>query len=1271
MKKRNLFSGYTKYYTFAGICALLVIISGILTPVILDNYNDPENWKTTLDQQVTSINSGITGQISTLEKNLLTRSQEVLANLSENDYDTFEEMIRGLLRTTNREYIFYLYEEDELLAWSKHGLSRFDNTLFNYPENEAVFFSDNLINYFAVKSGKVIKGNKFTLYLFYPLEKDYRLDNKYYKPLSLSEELSDKFGTEFTVYYYPDAKPNPDGRYYNLPVINTEGKKIGLVEYLKPTRRLVLVEINDLFNIIQSVLIVLILVFLGLGFSKNVWESKSYLVRFIWIMAYFAALRMLLFYLGIPSAFWENEFTNSAFFSSVFGYGIVKSPLELTITVAFLLVLCLAGFRYFTKYLSRSVKSDHIVYKKAAIALVLLLPLYMLLLRGFGASARSVVFDSILRYFKDPALIPEFPAMLMELNILILGVSLITACVIFVSGIAVHFHRKSLKIFTFQVLVLFAIFQLLGFLYDFTQVDPQGTPTIRIFFITITFILAWFYVKQAHFTPNKFIYFLFAGSLVSAAMLNYYNSELERESLKTTALELTRPNEYLLEFLVRETLLEHTTPVEKNRSEIINYDTEAFKIWSNSSLHRESVSSAVILRDSLMQKKGVFRFRLSDYYDNAPENPDSIKHIHVTKEDFLYSGNKIIRGLAPIILEDGHRGFLQVSVLYDVNTFGFNDIPGFLTSRKSYINSTIDLDKLKIFELHGEQTIKEFSDVKLSSADVKTIAGIKFSEYNEAWLRTQLNGEDYLLYILKKSETTPSDVLVVGLKTKDTSWSLFDFFKIFFMHTLFILVLIILYAVYRYWRVKDITISFKTTLLIAFLVISLIPLLLMAFYFRNLTVEKNEEAVFYKLGKQAERIEQYIDSHITESDLPLEVIFAQATEDLGMKFTIFEGKNYYYSSLAEYHNIGLLPKRLNPYVYRKMEREGVKELVVHESVENFGYHSYYYRADFGGQKYILRVSDVFNDVLLPFAGVEIDIFLFGTYSLAVIFIIVISTIIANQISSPIRKLTQATKSVASGDLSLEVDENAGGEVRELIAGFNLMIKKLKQNQVQLAETEREAAWKQMARQVAHEIKNPLTPMKLAVQQLIAARKDDSPKFPMIFDKVTEMVINQIEILKNIASEFSAFARMPRINVEPVKVYETLEHAAGLFIEEKVKIKIVIDDKSSVIDSDKDQLQRTLVNLIRNAIQAGADRLSLASVVKENICEISVTDNGKGIPEDIAGRIFEENFTTKMSGMGLGLSMARRFIESLHGKIYVAETSPNGSTIKIELPLNQG
>ncbi|HQJ47105.1 MAG TPA: ATP-binding protein, partial [Ignavibacteriaceae bacterium] len=214
----------------------------------------------------------------------------------------------------------------------------------------------------------------------------------------------------------------------------------------------------------------------------------------------------------------------------------------------------------------------------------------------------------------------------------------------------------------------------------------------------------------------------------------------------------------------------------------------------------------------------------------------------------------------------------------------------------------------------------------------------------------------------------------------------------------------------------------------------------------------------------------------------------------------------------------------------------------------------------------------------------------------------------------------------------------------------------------------EAAWKEMAKQVAHEIKNPLTPMKLALQQLIISYKDKSKDFDKLFEKVSTTVLNQIENLNHIASEFSHFAKMPSLKIEEIDLLSVLNDTVNMFVHEKTKITINTDLKSAIIDADVGQLRRMFINLIRNSIQAEAAIILLEVLQRENKYFLTIKDNGKGIPELQKEKIFEENFTTKKHGMGLGLSLAKRFMSNINGEINLKESSTEGSTFELIFPI---
>jgi len=294
--------------------------------------------------------------------------------------------------------------------------------------------------------------------------------------------------------------------------------------------------------------------------------------------------------------------------------------------------------------------------------------------------------------------------------------------------------------------------------------------------------------------------------------------------------------------------------------------------------------------------------------------------------------------------------------------------------------------------------------------------------------------------------------------------------------------------------------------------------------------------------------------------------------------------------------------------------------------------------------------------------------LFGVYSFAVIIITLLSTIFANQISSPIRQLTRATNAVAQGDLSIQLINKEKGELKELLDGFNSMTSELQKNQNDIAELERENAWKEMAKQVAHEIKNPLTPMKLSVQQLVAAYDDKKTEFDEILKKLSLAILNQIDNLSLIASEFSAFAKMPSLKLEEFDLIPVIRDTIHLFGDEEAEIKFSSEVEKVIVESDSSQIRRMFINLIRNSIQARARIVTINSSKENHHLLIDISDDGIGVTSENQNKIFETNFTTKEKGLGLGLKLIKRFLENTGGEIKLLSSSSAGTVFRIKIPV---
>ncbi len=286
----------------------------------------------------------------------------------------------------------------------------------------------------------------------------------------------------------------------------------------------------------------------------------------------------------------------------------------------------------------------------------------------------------------------------------------------------------------------------------------------------------------------------------------------------------------------------------------------------------------------------------------------------------------------------------------------------------------------------------------------------------------------------------------------------------------------------------------------------------------------------------------------------------------------------------------------------------------------------------------------------------------------------LAVIISGRLTSPLMMLTGGLASVELGKKSEHLSYSGNDEVGELVKQYNLMVDELEESARKLADSEREYAWREMAKQIAHEIKNPLTPMKLNVQQLLKSWKDGVPGFEKKLERFTRNQIEYIDNLSSIASAFSSFAKMPGSKPVDVDLTEQIKTTLELFKNsDNITFRMSCPHGCRIfIHADREHLNGVFSNLIKNAIQAippgkeGVIRVSLE--VRGDRVLVAVSDNGSGIPESLKNKMFTPNFTTKSSGTGLGLSIVKRYVESAGGRIWFESEAGNGSTFFVEYPL---
>ncbi len=385
--------------------------------------------------------------------------------------------------------------------------------------------------------------------------------------------------------------------------------------------------------------------------------------------------------------------------------------------------------------------------------------------------------------------------------------------------------------------------------------------------------------------------------------------------------------------------------------------------------------------------------------------------------------------------------------------------------------------------------------------------------------------------------------------------------------------------------------------------------------------------------------------------------------------------NLQVSSLSLPYSKGIVSYKMDPLAFYHMHQLKEIQYFQNEMIGSLQYISHYVPVidSYGREVAYLNIPYFASQTKLR---EEISNFLVAIINLnAFIFLIagIVAFLITNRITRSFSFLRDKMREIYLGEINEAIVWKRNDEIGELVKEYNKMVSKLDERAATLAKNEREGAWREMARQVAHEIKNPLTPMKLSLQYLQKAIANNSDNVKELSESVSKTLVEQIDNLSKIASDFSQFANIGNPKKERFDLNELLALLVHLYVgEENHRIDWNPLPQPVLINADKTHINRLFTNLILNALQAVPDNNAPHIVIDEELLQekvlIKIKDNGTGIEEKLRSNIFTPNFTTKTSGTGLGLAMCKGIVEQNRGSIWFQTRKGKGTTFFIELPL---
>ncbi|MCJ7681515.1 MAG: ATP-binding protein [Candidatus Aminicenantes bacterium] len=675
---------------------------------------------------------------------------------------------------------------------------------------------------------------------------------------------------------------------------------------------------------------------------------------------------------------------------------------------------------------------------------------------------------------------------------------------------------------------------------------------------------------------------------------------------------------------------------------------------------------------------------LSHFALNVPEIPLADYEFPLSREwmvfdqDILYLGRDkdFLIAYKDWFAEEQHVGRMIVFLMIDYETlpFLFSANPYFEVMRSTSMPSLDRFDPgFAIFDLEGHLV---YNPKKITTGiPPELLNRIPESDQN-LWADFVDKGTRYSslyfrwtdrIFSLFVPVTTPLSILLNFLKL------------LLFFGGLYFLAGLIHAAFERGRKLTNPFWSFSNRVYISFVLIALFPLMIFAFSTRSFFDRIFSAQFMEKAEVHAEFARRVMEDYAylqteerTSLSLPPDNIVLWISSTIANDVNLYQDGLLVSSSRREFFDYGLLPELIDGEIYNQIQYNNNPYYTQTQTIGNYSFHTLTIPYKRPAGTVLISLPFPLERQELSRATEDLMDFLFLLSIFLIFAVLPLASAIGGMIINPVRRLLTATREVSLGNLEIVVDYHKKDEMRNLMEGFNSMIAALKKHQQDMTEMSKKVAWAEMARKVAHEIKNPLTPIQLSAEHLLTVYRDNPDHFEKALHESTTYIISEVENLRKIAHEFMKIAKEVVTTRETFDLREIIAATIEPYkkiLSHRIRFEETYAASNTICSADRDKIIIALKNIFTNAIEAiqkeGEITIHLSG--DSDQLELTVTDTGSGITENALPKIFDSYFSTKDVGTGLGLPIAKKIIEDHDGRIQVSSQKGTGTVITIRLP----
>ena len=1169
-----------------------------------------------------------------------------------------------LQQIEKKEYFIYIYNignsiADSCLFWSTQVVQPDSSIIESFNTS----YTAKLLNGWYVINKKIIAGDRssYKIISLIPVKWDYYVSNKY---LINSFTAVNNIETDYDV----SLKPG------DVSVTSLDGNTLF---YLQSTNSNKIVHNNPIALWLKIIAALLVLMFIHI--AANFVVSKQGLWRgFLALFIPVIILRILSYYIPIPLDFRQLELFDPGVYGSNF---VLRSLGDLLINSLIFLWLVLF-IRYHIKEISFTAKP---VTKNKKISIITGVALLMILLTFLcGHIVRSLVADSQISF----DVINFFTLSIYSV------VGFIVLCCV-ATGYFFLFQILSYALNPFikdEPYLLYFILSVLGLI---VLSFSYGSPYISFDLLLLLWLLLFVFLMDKNYhsllaakiISSKYVFWIFFFSVSITSIIVLENKKKELGYRKRFAENLSNKadpaSERMLNFLVTDFangFLSEVFPQFKNETQnrrikdslintnfsgyinkydtrIYTFDAEANPLFNVDSTTFNTLNTIIETQARSTTTEGLY------YYDVSYDRFNYIIKKEVTDTNSIIKGYVFILSnpkkyksdaLYPELFSKGNANSIENSSLYAFAVYNKNELSN---SHNDYPFPT------------------KISEPKLLNNE---FLSKKRNGYDELWYRAN---EDKVIVITKPDSFFIESITLFAY--------LFCAFLALSALLLFLNVLVL--KKFDFSKIKLLSdLSIRTQIhgtiilisIFSFLIIGVTTILFFIGRYHNNNREKlsrviqvmqnevrNSLDTFSVFERDKKTYKLIPDENLKRSISKISEIY---TADVNLYD--LDG-NLQVSSLPLPYDKGVVSKKMEPTAFYHLKKLRDVQFFQEQQIGRLTYLSNYVpvRNESGKEFAYLNIPYFESESKLE---EEISNFLVTIINLnAFIFLIagIIALFITNRVTQSFSLISDKMKKVNLGKINEMISWHRKDEIGELVEEYNKMVMKLDSSAELLAKSEREGAWREMARQVAHEIKNPLTPMRLNLQYLQKAIDANSPNVKEISVYVAKILVEQIDHLSQIAGDFAQFANIGQSKNQLFNLADSLKQVTSLYSSnEKLQITMQPHSDTIMIRADRTQINRLFTNLLQNAIESVPEEknaeINIATNGVDGKVLVMITDNGKGISADMKSKIFKPNFTTKSSGTGLGLAMCKGIVEKSNGNIWFETIDGESTTFFVQLPL---